>query len=271
MTRKRLVLDARGEERLLPTFVMVASFFAAILVLTMMMRPLMIQASGAYEQKTNTEMIGGLDYDLIAPTSGYNIIHANVTSDPFDDNANKKLQFYPTGWSYLTVRIVRDREDLGTWDAIKKKLTGADKYKVALKYTDFILVHGKVGSKDKWYAISLDELKRTSNKIGENISAVSFNMLKLNITVIVQTASDAANHSALIDADLYNLRVAASGDLMASLGQGTMWTLLWQMMTMQLPSCDPVTSVLLAVPFWAAVFFMFAMVVSRFIPLIAGG
>jgi hypothetical protein len=55
------------------------------------------------------------------------------------------------------------------------------------------------------------------------------------------------------------------------MAESSMWTVLGQMLTAQIPDVHPIINILIAVPFWAAIGFMAIMIVSRFIPLIGGG
>lgn len=261
--------DEKAQERMAGTFIMAASFLIVIIVLTGTMKMMLLAAEGAFDSAESWETIGGIDYELIIPTQGYNITANNITQDPFDDA--KKLDYEPDGWEYLTIRIVRNSSYERPWWAVDDWIVArnTNKWKQASLYSDFLLIHGKVDSHQKWLALPLSSLT-DGERIADNKSIAYFSMLKANFTIIAQTAGTESDHSQMIDANNYNLKIAVNS-LWLSLASGSLFTILGQIMTMQLPNTDAVTSWLLAVPFWAAMGFMVFTLISRMIPFIGGG
>ena len=258
--------DTHGDESLAPIFVMALVFLATVVLLTVTMAEFLTQAEGAYDVHEGRDIMGDIELDWVSPESGYSITDANVTQNPADDDSWQKLEFSPDGWDWLTVRIVRNSSfeyrGLTEWG-----ISGYSKQ--ARLYEDFIMLHGKSQGRDRWKAVPYSQILR-GDPIGDNITAAYVSLLGANITLVVETFNGAENHSALIWENEYLLKIAAN-NLFNSLASGSMWAILGQMVTFHLPTTDPYTGLILAAAFWGTVGFMFAMVVSRFIPFISGG
>jgi hypothetical protein len=267
-TRFKFKTDADGDETLLPLFVMAASVLVAIIVLSGAIGSMLARntPTAYWEYAEGYELIGGVQYSYIAPTKGYNVTEANHTNDVEDDDASQKLQFTYGSWDYFTIRLIHNVD----------KMKVAENFEEMTKYRDFVAIHVKASQSststaDKWRAISYDKI--LSNTIMGNTSFGYLTIFKTNFTIILTTnGTNEGEHHNLVWAGQYNIRVAVNTDIAGSAEMNaSMWTILGQILTLQLPDVSPTVNLLLAVPIWAAMGFMVFTIFSRVIPFISGG
>ena len=268
-TRHALRADQDGDEALLPLFVMAASMLIAIIVLSTAIASAIARnaPTGRWDQPEGWELIGGVAYANLEPTGGYTVTAYNHTENPYTDNASRELNFIYTDWEYISVRLVRNC-------SVTKPFTHGDEDK---KYDDFVYIHAKRDSGwfagDRYVAIPFEALM--ANFIQNNVSYSYFSVFKTNFTVILETATNNSNPADHINAvwfGNYNTAIAfntevSDSDRMSS----SMWTILGQILTLQLPDVNRVVNLLLAVPIWAALGFMVFTIFSRVVPFISGG
>ena len=266
---KRIRKDSRAEEQLLGPFV----FIGLLLIMSglLMTSASNIVASNKYAQfdyDTGYAIIGGTEYNYLDPTSGYSITQDNVT-DNFDDDNPLNLLYDGDTLSVddLRVGIVRDNE-MYNYDPGRSSDFFVNKNEFL--YVDYIMVYMTYGiwSHDS-VAIPLQGIIDAQSP-ETNISFYDFYLHNENYTLVINTPGTPDDHAGFIENNIYTMYVGCplfSPDL----AKVSMWKLIGMIATGNLPETQPVVDVILAAMFWLTAGFMIAMILSRFIPLIAGG
>lgn len=265
-TRFRLTKDEDGDETLLPLFVMAAAMLICIIVLSTSIASAIARntPTAYWEQSEGWELIGGVDYNVLEPTSGYLVSSANHTTNPYTDAAGKTFDFVFSDWDTFAVRLVRNCSIIS-------------KYPEDDKYDDFVYIHCR--DKSGWFAgnryVAIDFHTITTRFLSNNVSYAYFNIFKSNFTIIFETPTNSTNPADHINSvwfGNYRFYVAANSEIGdASRMSSSMWTILGQILTLQLPDVNRIVNLLLAVPIWAALGFFLFTVLSRIVPFIGGG
>jgi len=259
--------DKDGDEQLLPVFVMAAAVLVCITLLSTGIANAIQRntPTGYWQDIEGYDIFGGVEYNFCEPVYGFNVSMANHTQNAESDNPIKKLEFDYDPFDFMTVRLVRDFDNLGP-------------YHTRYHYNDFINIHVKKGGvtwgKDRWVQIPYDGALRTSfayvNET-ETCSFAYFEAFNSNFTVVLTTwTNDSSAHYGSIMAGTYNLKIAYNAENDMSMHQ-SMWTILGQILTLELPDMGNEANLLFAVPIWAALGFMVFTILSRVIPFISGG
>jgi hypothetical protein len=276
---KNLRRDADGDETLLPLFVMAASILVATVVL-------MTYTASAIERNTPTaywqeeksyDFFGGLEFDYADPTYGYNLTSANFTHHSTSDTVGMKFDFAAAGFSYLTVRMVKNY-DHPFMDPEQNPTDNADG-------DDFVCIHVKENEgilhDDKWRSIAFANLFNywipsddnhtvsyaTTRAFGHNISIViTTNVLSSNESI----GNPQADHINCFWMGAYNLRLAMVSSPSDDIMMTSMWVILGQILTLQLPHTGTVADVLIGIPIWAALGFMVFAIARSVIPFLGG-
>ncbi len=261
--------DHDGDESLLPLFVMAAAVLISIIVLE-------TTIAGAIARNTPTakwdsaqgwDLIGGVEYTNLEPSGGYLVTMSNHTQNPYTDVASKTFDFTFSDWDTFSVRLVRDCDTT-------KPFTHSDE---DAKYDDFVYIHARdIGGwfgGNRFVAISYDSL--TTRFVSDNVSYSYFTIFKTNFTILLETNTNSSNPSDHINAvwaGNYRFYIAVNTEIGDQARMSSsMWTILGQILTLQLPNVNRIVNLLLAVPIWAALGFMVFTIFSRVIPFIAGG
>lgn len=270
-TRHALRADQDGDEALLPLFVMAASMLIAIIVLSTAIASAIARntPTAKWEQSEGWDLIGGVDYNLLEPTSGYNVTIANHTGNPYTDVDAKTFDFVFSDWDTFAVRLVRD-----SWIGYPPYLS---KYTEDSKYEDFIYIHCR--DTGGWFGgnryVAIDYHSMTTRFLTNNLSYAYFTVFKSNFTVMLETATNSTNPADHINAiwfGNYRLYIAVNAEIGdASRMSASMWTILGQILSLQLPETTRIINLLLAIPIWAAMGFMVFTILSRVVPFISGG
>jgi hypothetical protein len=277
---KKLRRDADGDETLLPLFVMAASILVATVVLmTYTASAIDRNTPTAYwQEETGFDFFGGLEFTYADPTFGYNLTSANFTRHSTSDTVGMKFEFTAADFSYLTVRMVKNYDH----PVLDPEQNPTD----SLGGENFVCLHVKENEgilhDDKWRAIEFENLFNywipsddgnhtisygSTRAFGQNISIIiTTNVLPLNQSV----GNPQADHINCFWMGAYNLKLAfittPSDDVMGS----SMWTILGQIMTLQLPQTGTVADLLLGIPIWAALGFMVFAIARSVIPFLGG-
>lgn len=261
--------DRDGDERLLPLFVMAAALLIAIIVLQTTIAAAILRntPTAKWDSAQGWDLVGGVEYTNLEPSGGYPVTMANHTKNPYTDNAAKTFDFTFSDWDTFAVRLVRDCDTT-------KPFTADNEDK---KYDDFIFIHARdIGGwfgGNRYVAISYDSV--TTRFVTNNVSYAYFSIFHTNFTVLLETPTNSTNphdHINSVWAGNYRFYIAVNTDIGDQARMSSsMWTILTQILTLQLPNVNPILNLLMAVPIWAALGFMVFTIFTRVIPFIAGG
>jgi hypothetical protein len=264
--KKNIADDLGGVETLLPLFVMAATMLTTIIIISGGIGAMLVrnQPTAYWDQPQSWALIGDVEYAATDPTAGYNVTLYNHTQNPYTDNASRKFEFTYSDWEYLTVRLVRDCDTT-------KPFTASDE---DAKYNDFVYIHAKADS--GWFAgnryLAMDYHGLTTRFVQQNISYAYFSMFKTNFTILISTATNNTNpadHINAVWAGNYNIKIAYNTEISDEARMSSsMWTILGQILTLQLPNINPVVNLLLAVPVWAAFGFMIFAIFRSVVPFL---
>ena len=245
----------RRAETIMPVFVALAIMLVLTAVLIGMMTNLFVYAErGDWDVIEGMRIIDNTTYDLLDPAEGYAVTNANVTDDYMEaDNLEFTLGTTPIG-----ARVVRDSMRYSTaW-----KFSEFDKE--VSKYKDSVIFRTDWG----WWSYDMDSVPfeeiEADQIAGTNTSASEFVIRGHPCTLLIATGGDAANHSTLLWANLFNLSLARSTDQITNVSVQTgFWTILGQMMTASLPNTIGFMNTLIAAVWWTTVGFMAVVLVTR--------
>lgn len=264
--KTRLKDDRDGDEQLLPLFVMAAAVLVCICVLSAAITSAIArnQPTARWHGVEGYQLIGGVNYNCIAPTEGYNVTMNETHDSPWQDE--DKFEFDYASWPYLTVRMVR----AGSFDMSQVGET-------PIIYYDFFWIHAKKSS--AWNAKSTNAIipyqDFETRFLENNVSYAYFELWNYNFTLLVTTQTNDTDHSdhlTMLYTNQFNIRVAENVDINEDAAMhASMWTILGQILTLSLPNVNFVVNLLMSVPIWAAMGFMVFTIFSRVIPFISGG
>lgn len=217
-------------------------------------------SAGRWEELSAYEVIGNATYVMRVPNDGYSVTMANASdyvsvgnlvpqggdeyrfgeSDPAEDDAVK-------------VSFIRDNDHLG-WGSL-----------VASQFKDFFWLRCSYGLISYGTeAIDFNEIV-AAQVAGSNYSSVDFNFGSRGYTLIVTTPGPAESFEVYLGLNAFNIRVGVSlQDLAPS---GSMWAVLGQLVSADLPNVHPVVNLLITVAIWAAVAVVIVEVWMRLWPL----
>lgn len=255
-------LDDRGEERLLGLFVFTATF----IVISALFIGLMVKtfnegaASGNWRELKGYEVIGEVEYLMLSPEGGYNASDYIQDSWSYDGDDNMAFDGDAVSVRDCEAAIIRDNDLYWTeWTGLRES-----------RYLDFIMISSEWGwwSGDyqpiSYQAIAANQIKDTNQSVCSVIVGGN------NYSLIVTAPGGPEYFDVMLWENIFRVQVGIPGGW-DDLAETSMWTVLGQMLTAQLPDVDPIINLLIAVPFWASLGFMAIMIISRFIPLIGGG
>jgi hypothetical protein len=241
--KKNIADDLGGVETLLPLFVMAATMLTTIIIISGGIGAMLVrnQPTAYWDQPQSWALIGDVEYAATDPTAGYNVTLYNHTQNPYTDNASRKFEFTYSDWEYLTVRLVRDCDTT-------KPFTASDE---DAKYNDFVYIHAKADS--GWFA-------------GNRYLAMDYHGLTISTAT---NNTNPADHINAVWAGNYNIKIAYNTEISDEARMSSsMWTILGQILTLQLPNINPVVNLLLAVPVWAAFGFMIFAIFRSVVPFL---
>lgn len=258
---KHLKDDEEADEQLFKVFVFFGTFIGCSAILIASMSAMFAWASGGHFDPDSTDIqIGGYEFSMINAT--YGITSGNLTG------------FYPvTESDYQPIFMKDDEDNLYFHDTVNNDdLQLAPLMDMPLAdWSNTIEIFERWG----WWStedanVPFDDIK--NNQIaGTNASAVSFSIHGKTYDLVVITASDSFNHSDLIDERTYWVGISYDAYDPDNMASTSLWGVLGQILTAQLPNVHPMIQYFILIPFWAGISFMVFTLISRMIPFISGG
>lgn len=257
MTRRKVLRrDNHGDESLFKPFIFFAAFIAFSGIIIGSMGTLFTHAaSGSFDYLTGTAIIlGNETYTYIdGATPGY-----NVTIDDTTDQ-----------WLYTdTDPVFVFHDDLNNDDVYLAMIRDFADERWG---TDWVGIYESWG----WWSDEFDRIQYDTIIDGQvpytNVSVVDFEIHKKDYVLLVTTPSNYLNHSSYVDANEFFIALAHAPYDPDNIASVSMWTLIGQMLTAQLPSVHPLIQYFILIPMWVGVGFMVFTLVSRMIPFISGG
>lgn len=252
--------NTRAEENLLGPFVFAATFIAVSALFIGLMHQTVLEgtAAGDWRELSGYTVIGEVEYVALDPAGGYNASYYVQEFFAWDADANLAFDGDAVGVRDCEVSIVRDNYYYWGWGDYENL------------YQDFIMVNAEWG----WFSsdhVALSYEALYAGHVDGTNQSISYVIVgDQNYSIIITTPGSSDAFAVMLYEDRYNIQVAVLGGW-ENLAETSMWTVLSQLLTAQLPDVHPVLNILIAVPFWATIGFVAAMVISRFIPLIPGG
>lgn len=279
---RRLRHDCTAGERIGPTLITAVAFIGVGILLLGVMNQVfyLAEVGGSVEDLEGWEYIGGrlIDMNTVTPADGYDVTPADVAGSGYFDGyrADEGTVFVFNDPALsppkdMNVKVVRDNiyYHPGAWLDKKQQ-----------KYRDMIIVQSWRGWDYKYSAISYQTIASKFSS-ATNMSMVDFKMksekytLIVNITVDWEPVPDQRNQDYFIERlwgnDFHvSIGIPAFTDD-PDLAKESMWAMIWQALTMDLPGVPAVIQPFITIPFWIAIGFCAFTLVSRVIPFIAGG
>jgi hypothetical protein len=254
--KERLRINDHADESLMGPFVFIATFIAVSgFIIGSMGALFAYSAMGNIDYFSgSTFLLGNETYSYIdGSTHGYNVTIADVVDTWSEAYADHEFIFHDD--------INEDDEHL----VMVRALTSSG------SMTDEIEVMEAYG----WWSddrIRISYLTLIDYQIPyTNVSIVDFELRSKSYALMIVTPSDYQNHSAYIDENEFYISIVHAPQDLDNIGSVSMWNLIGQMLTAQLPSVHPMLQYLIAVPMWVGIGFIIFTLVSRMIPFIGGG
>lgn len=266
---KSIRRNVEGDANLLPVFVMLAGLMVTIIVISGSISAMLETnvPTGYFETKEGYDWLGGTTIDYASPSYGYNLTAANWTDNSKDDDANQKFIYDYDGFNWIAMRVVKDYD--------KPLLT--QNPTDAKDGDDFVCVHlektGAVLSDDKWRGIPFDNL--FNHWYADNMSYAYFTAWKTNFTIIITTdalpvnesvGNPRADHINSFYMGACNIKIGVVTDLTGDAARTSMWVILGQILTMQLPNVNWFVQMLISVPIWSAIGFLMFEIFAKLWP-----
>lgn len=275
---KKLKKDMKGDEELAKPFIFSIAFLAAYILIMGLAAPIIASAdyseNAEYENPENYLGFAGIGYDDWNATGGVGIWHTVTYNDT--RNWISGLHEKPTTFSFegpegkysaIGIQVVRDYKF--NW------IDDADRFK-KLEGTDFLfLTQDKRGA---WLAtderegyVTFDDILTAKQKKAENVTYAEVGTklwTGFRIFVKCNTSEDSfETNMSNFEFDIAISQTIIDKTLVGTSGLSIMFLLL----TFQLPGLDDTLQILIAMPFWGMMAFMIMTLVSRYIPFIGGG
>jgi hypothetical protein len=271
---KKLRGDDGALEGLVPVLVFIAAFIVISSTVIASMQDAIEDAQGGnWQYASGSGLYGDIEYNLWNPDEGVDVTDMTVINryDSFrgDEEVASREVFYlvdPDEEDRYLVNVINDNE---LWSIGWHNLLGfRDERRL---YNDYVMVAQEYGWFSVSYtAISYDQIKQANMGTG-NTSLVPFVIHGHEMTLIVQAFenSTGATFRTCIDLNLFNLKLGVvDDDNFTAIAHSSIWNILGQMLTMQLPESTPFVDLLVAVPLWTGVAVCFFIFARSLIPLL---
>ncbi len=266
---KRVRRDNLGSERLFGMFIFLAVFILVGASFMLALNKTIDVATGDWDLRTGYELIGNTEYTFLSPEEGYPV-NDTIVQSVWDKGNEDNLIFDGSALGLpdeIEVAVINDNDNMDYFVGLPSINPASD------KFYDYVHVYTSWG----WWSSDNSALSYEAIIAGQvdetNRSVVPFYLRDDNYSLVVTTPGPGSYFPLMVRENLFNLSLAvpSNEDDLASMAETSMWTMLGQMLTAQLPDVHPAINFMIAVPFWTAIGFMIVMIASRFIPLVGGG
>lgn len=252
-------------------FIFLATFIGITILLVQQMSTFITSVDpGDFQQLQGYSVIGGRQYVAWEPVEGYNVTMANTThsfqaavASHGSVPANKTLVFTSAeDDNDIIWGMVRGNEYYGSsW----LEYPGPQKHTLFL---DYFWIYQDQGWGDRpLRVISYDTI--IEHQVGVlNESLVEFGLSGHKYALWVRTPGNGAAHSTYIENNVFN--VALVYPVIDEDAKVSMWTILGQILTLQLPDTHWFVQIIMAIPLWASIGFMAFLIIRSVIPLLGG-
>lgn len=272
---KKLRGDQEGLAALVPVLVFVAAFIVISTTIIASMQDAFAEAEGGrWQYASGQGLYGDMTFNLWQPVAGFDILDMTIIDryDSFrgdEEEASREI-FYvadPDEDDRYLVNVINDNE---LWDVGWVNLLGfTDERRL---YEDYIMVAQEYGWFSVEYkAISYEQIKDGNLGNEGNTSLVPFTIHDRDLTLIVQTPENAtgASFQTCVNLNLFNIKIGqVDSDNFTTMAHSSVWNILGQMLTMQLPESTPFVDILIAVPMWTGIAFVFFIIARSLVPLL---
>lgn len=275
---KHLRKDGQGDESLMGPIIFCT---VMLIVSSFLVSQVMAMKVQVDEPLEGYDTIGGLEYNMWTLTQGgecnstliydnaWDVTHptGGIYADLHPMATFEKPEGSGDSVSEVTVFVVRNNTFYGG-DPITGWLNDRT-YKETM-YLDMFILHTVTGpwywTKNYWAFIPFEKVDR--NQDGNASS--TFTKLKHNFTLFIYSDADQFSFTTNLYSNNFNisLGVILGADLV---GRQSFWTILGQLLTLQLPNMNTTMRFLIAIPLWTTLGFVAVTLVSRFVPFIGGG
>jgi hypothetical protein len=216
--------------------------------------------AGRWEEMSAYEIIGNATYVMRVPADGYQVTMANAsdyisvaTYVPHGGDEYRFGESDPAEDDAVKVGFVRDNDHYG-WGGI-----------IGSHYQDFFWARCAYGWLSYGYeAIDFNEV--VNHQVGgANYSTVGFSFGNRGYTLIVTTPGTPESFETYLDLNVFSIRVGVSLEDLAP--SGSMWAVLGQLVSADLPNVHPIINLLITVAIWAAIAVIIIEVWMRLWPL----